>query len=398
MMNIEKRLIARNFTQGRKQAIQYIVIHDTANARAGADALSHYRYFDSADRQASAHYFVDDQRVLQTVEDFDTAWHGGRPLGNISNDNSIGIEICINSDGDYRRAVEKTAELAAFLLRKYRLGIDRLKRHYDISRKICPRSMYAENWESWHSFVSRVSEKLVSGDSAASKNLNIAGKSVIRAVTLAKYLLQKNRDAKVSCTISQLASFYIDEGEKEGIRGDLAFCQALHETGYFRFGGDVRAEQNNFAGLGATGGVQGNSFSTVQEGIRAQIQHLKAYANAEPLRLPCVDQRFALVARGSAPTVLDLGGKWAYPGYPRAKYASLQDAMRTGETYGHAILRIYEEVERMETQKQQPQTWRDLARQFAVEMKISDGTRPTDVATREEVWAMMKNLYESLKR
>ncbi|MDO4720980.1 MAG: N-acetylmuramoyl-L-alanine amidase [Peptostreptococcaceae bacterium] len=400
-MKIEKRLISQNFTRGRTKPIQYVVIHDTANTRAGADALSHYRYFDSADRQASAHYFVDDRRIVQTVEDTDTAWHGGRSVTEVSNDNSIGIEICVNSDGDYRRAVEKTAELAAFLLKKYALSIDRLKRHYDISRKICPRSMYAENWESWGIFVSRVSEKLVSGDSTASKNPELAGKSQIRAVTLAKYLLSKNPAPKLSCTALELADIFIAEGEKEGIRGDLAFCQALHETGNFRFGGDVKPEQNNFAGLGATGGVRGNSFSTPQEGVRAQIQHLKAYANAEPLSQPCVDVRFALVARGSAPRLLDLAGKWAYPGYPRARYKSLQDALNAGETYGHAILRIYEEVEKMEEKKMPApavHAWKTEAREFVMQKGISDGSRPTDAATREEVWAMMKNLYSALNR
>ena len=83
------------------------------------------------------------------------------------------------------------------------------------------------------------------------------------------------------------------------------------ETGFLKFGGDVKPDQYNFAGLGATGGVPGNRFSTVREGIRAQVQHLKCYASTEPLNNPCVDQRWAEYLRGSAPTVEQLSLKWA---------------------------------------------------------------------------------------
>jgi len=109
-----------------------------------------------------------------------------------------------------------------------------------------------------------------------------------------------------------LAKQYLSIGVEEGIRGDIAYAQAIKETGYFRFTGDVKIEQNNFAGLGSTGpGVKGASFTTVEDGIRAHIQHLKAYANTEPLKTDIVDPRFNLVKRGSAPNFEDLNGKWA---------------------------------------------------------------------------------------
>jgi len=93
---------------------------------------------------------------------------------------------------------------------------------------------------------------------------------------------------------------------------DSAICQMAHETNYLRFGGDVEARQNNFCGLGATGGGEpGLSFSSVKIGVRAHIQHLKAYANARPLRRKPVDPRFALVRRGRAPYVEGLTGTWA---------------------------------------------------------------------------------------
>ena len=82
----------------------------------------------------------------------------------------------------------------------------------------------------------------------------------------------------------------------------------MKETGFLRYGGDVKINQYNFAGLGATGnGNPGNSFLSVREGVRAQIQHLKAYANNEALNNPSVDNRFGYVARGTAPYVEWLG-------------------------------------------------------------------------------------------
>ena len=110
-----------------------------------------------------------------------------------------------------------------------------------------------------------------------------------------------------------------EEADAENIKADVVFIQAMLETGYLKFGGDVKISQFNFAGLGATGnGVAGNSFKDVRTGIRAQVQHLKAYANKEALKNTCVDVRFSYVTRGSAPYVEWLGiqenpngGGWA---------------------------------------------------------------------------------------
>ena len=110
-----------------------------------------------------------------------------------------------------------------------------------------------------------------------------------------------------------------EEADAENMKADVVFIQAMLETGYLKFGGDVKISQFNFAGLGATGnGVAGNSFKDVRTGIRAQVQHLKAYANKEALKNTCVDVRFSYVTRGSAPYVEWLGiqenpngGGWA---------------------------------------------------------------------------------------
>lgn len=156
-------------------------------------------------------------------------------------------------------------------------------------------------------------------------NTEIMGEAHATAQQMALFCRSKNAEPKLtSCTLEQLAEIFLEEGKAEGVRGDVAFAQSLHETGYFKFGGIVLPSQNNYAGIGALNGNatgQAATFPDPRTGVRAQIQHLKAYASTEPLVNTCVDPRFSLVARGSAPYVEWLGaadnpnGKgWAVPG------------------------------------------------------------------------------------
>ncbi|MFB4162949.1 N-acetylmuramoyl-L-alanine amidase [Alteribacillus sp. JSM 102045] len=139
-----------------------------------------------------------------------------------------------------------------------------------------------------------------------------------------------NRFAKtVNPDAPELGYYYLKYGEYYGIRGDVAFAQAIHETDYFRFTGVVKPEQNNFCGLGATGPDNpGASFETLEEGVLAHLQHLYAYSSTSelPREYPLVDPRFQRVERGSATTWIGLNGKWAVP----------------GDRYGQMILNIYE--------------------------------------------------------
>ena len=107
-----------------------------------------------------------------------------------------------------------------------------------------------------------------------------------------------------AATIEEFCQIYYEECETEGIKAEVAFVQSMIETGFLQFGGSVKIEQFNFAGLGATGnGVSGNSFENVRIGIRAHVQHLKCYANDEPLKNECVDPRWGEWLRGKAPYV-----------------------------------------------------------------------------------------------
>lgn len=117
-------------------------------------------------------------------------------------------------------------------------------------------------------------------------------------------------------TLQDFCTIVLEEAKAEGVRAEVVFAQAMKETGWLRFGAAVKVEQCNFCGLGAVNSAPGNaaSFKDVRTGIRAQVQHLKAYASTDPLAQACVDPRFDLVKRGCAPLLEDLNGKWAVPG------------------------------------------------------------------------------------
>ena len=169
----------------------------------------------------------------------------------------------------------------------------------------------------------------------------IEGTSAVTANNLAMYfkrkngvypIFYKNSDAP---TIEKFCQIYVEEAKAEGIKVEVAFMQAMVETGWLKFGGAVQISQYNFAGIGALdGGAQGATFKTVREGVRAQIQHLKAYANEKPLNNTQVDPRFHLVKRGSAKYVEWLGQKENPNGYGWA----------TAEDYGYKILRLIKEL------------------------------------------------------
>ena len=119
--------------------------------------------------------------------------------------------------------------------------------------------------------------------------------------------------------IETFCDIIAEEANAENVRGEAVFAQAMLETGWLGFGGDAGIDQFNFAGLGTTGdGVRGISFPDVRTGIRAQVQHLKAYASTDDLNQECVDERFGYVTRETAPYVEWLGiqenpygGGWA---------------------------------------------------------------------------------------
>jgi Mannosyl-glycoprotein endo-beta-N-acetylglucosaminidase. len=148
----------------------------------------------------------------------------------------------------------------------------------------------------------------------------ILGAAEIDKAQMVKFIRRNNPVPKLSCALEELVELYWEEAGNEGIRPDFALAQAILETGFFRFGGDVLPTQNNFAGLGTTGGgLRGAWFDSPRLGVRAHIQHLLAYTTTrEPLN-PIIDPRYSLVRAlpqysARCNTWESLGGKWAIPG------------------------------------------------------------------------------------
>ena len=140
---------------------------------------------------------------------------------------------------------------------------------------------------------------------------SILGRGSVDSEKLAEFLLLVNPEVEAPFAY-EFARLYVEEAAAEGVNHDIAFSQMCLETGFLSFGGLVKQEMNNFCGLGAIGpGNEGESFPSPQIGVRAQIQHLKAYATEEPPKLPLVDPRYRLVRYGSAPTIYELAGSWA---------------------------------------------------------------------------------------
>ena len=175
--------------------------------------------------------------------------------------------------------------------------------------------------------------------------LKIMGQAQASIEQMRAYIKKVN--PKVPESVLAMIPLYITEGALEGVRGDIAFAQSCLETGNFTFvGSAVTLDQNNFCGMGVTStGVKGSSFKTPKEGIRAQIQHLKAYACDDALEQRCIDPRFTYVKRGCAPYVEWLGIQENPSG---AGWAS-------GKGYGTKILNILSNIletgEREETMK-----------------------------------------------
>jgi hypothetical protein len=166
------------------------------------------------------------------------------------------------------------------------------------------------------------------------KDLTILGGPIATKRQCVEYINRKNPLPLITTSTDKLVDAFYEEGIKEGVRPDVALAQSLHETGNFRYGGDVLPFQNNYAGIGATGNkARGASFETPTLGIRSQIQHLLAYATT---RLPLesiVDPRYEILAKipgkyGKIKTWQELGGNWAVPGVG----------------YGEKILKIHREI------------------------------------------------------
>ena len=149
------------------------------------------------------------------------------------------------------------------------------------------------------------------------KSISIFGEAEATKKQAVALIKQNNPKVRLACSVEELVDLYWRESEREDIRPDLALAQSIVETGTYAYGGDVQHNQNNFCGLGTTGGgVKGATFKTPELGVRAHIQHLLAYTQKKRPKTAIVDPRYELahnirMERGMVDTWYGLNGTWA---------------------------------------------------------------------------------------
>ena len=227
------------------------------------------------------------------------------------NENSSTIDLT-----DIKRSSKKETDTTKTNKTSLQERIDAILNSRQREREILgqnkPSGQSEESWE-------QPSEKVKVMPTVSSTDPSIIGTPLATQRQCVRYLLQNNPNPDIGVSVEEIVSYYYEEGEREGIRPDVALCQAFKETGFFRYGGDVVPEQNNYCGLGTTGGgVRGVYFASPQIGVRAHIQHLLAYSSTRRPTLPLVDPRYYLVRQAYGNRTLgnwqDLNGRWAVPG------------------------------------------------------------------------------------
>ncbi len=158
-IKVNKQLIDINYSQGVTINPKYIVIHDTDNRQAGANAMANRNYFaNHPNAKASAHYIIDEGNIIQALEDTWKGWHvgdGNNP--NINNSTTIAIELCVNEGNDFNKTLENGVQLTKYLMNKYNIPAENVVMHRDASGKTCSRMMIEDRPSLWPYFKDRIS-------------------------------------------------------------------------------------------------------------------------------------------------------------------------------------------------------------------------------------------------
>lgn len=212
-----------NYRKGREFPVHWIVLHFTANN--GDTAKNNADYFArEGGLNASAHYFVDTERIVQSVKDSDTAWHCGRERGgsyynDCRNANSIGIEMCsVIRNGVYvipEATMKRAAKLTRELMAKYHIPVSRVCRHYDVTRKNCPEP-WIRNPQLWEKFKTMLTEKEVE-DMTEAQTRAIAKQEISKAESAKKvYNSVAECPAWAKDTVQKLVNKGFLQGDDQG--------------------------------------------------------------------------------------------------------------------------------------------------------------------------------------
>lgn len=316
------------YNDGRFIKPKGIMIHSVGCPQPSPDVF--YKIWNKQDAGACVHAVIGaDGRVLQLLPWNKRGWH----CGSSGNNTHIGVEMTEpstikytggsswvetsdgkNTESHVRATYKYAVELFAYLCEEYNLDPEEdgvvISHAEGYKRGIA--SNHGDPEHIWGKFGYSLATFRKDIAHAMNKTAEEVEKDAKEELTpiMGSPLVEKSKCIEVmkqhgvADKFLNLVDVYWEEGSAENVRPEVALAQSCLETGWFTFKGDVAESQNNFGGLGATGGGEsGNVFDTPAEGIRAQIQHLKAYASEEPLNGVVVDVRFKYVTRGSAKVV-----------------------------------------------------------------------------------------------
>lgn len=377
----------KNNTYSRNgEVIKYIVVHDTGNSNRGAGALAHFNYVNTNSRGASAHYFVDDKGIVQFVGDSLSAGAVGDGKGRfgITNRNSISVEMCINSDGDYNKTYFNTVELVKNLMVKFKVPIDRVVRHYDASRKSCPNHMRIDNWAKWWKFKEDVKKPMV-------VRIDLSKDSVNKPL---------NGGDKVEASPSTQETFINKlagclRGKALNVLPSITIAQAILESNWGK--SSLALEANNLFGIKASSDWSGEVY---KKATKEQEKSGRVYT---------IEANFRKYG-SMVESIIDhdkffVSTPWRANNYARLlKASNYKDQAQALKDCGYAtdlnypskliglverykLDRFDKESESMDNNK--PSKWAEKEWEEGIKLGITDGTNPKKEATREEVVAMI---------
>lgn len=267
MVKIKQHLvsssIASKVTSGKGNKKLYLVIHETDNTNKGANADAHARLQANGNsRQASWHFSIDKDQVIQSFSEDYVCWHSGT---NKYNKEGIGLEICVNSDGDYRRSVENAVQLAKHLMKKFNIPLSRVIKHQDSSGKLCPRNLITgAKGITWNQFKSMISNGSDSSISTPSRNYLMIGDT---GNTVRRYQEKLNR-----------LGYKIDVDGSFG-NGMLATVKQFQKDNNLEIDGFLGAMSQ--AKINELINNKGDLIMSQYEELKKEIENLKNQLNSE---------------------------------------------------------------------------------------------------------------------
>lgn len=365
--------------------IKYLVIHDTGNTSRTANAMAHYKYLQNASRYGSAHYYLDDKEIIQTIGDSFVAWaigdkwgYGNNPnrVKDAYNSNSLSIELCINSDIDKDKAYKNLVELAKNLMAKFNIPPERVIRHFDATGKSCPGSWSKNNWSQWWQFKEDIKKPI-------------------------EWQIDLSKDSEFGTSTNDFIGQVADalKGQKLNILPSVTIAQAILESNWGK--SSLAVEVNNLFGIKTskdwTGGVY--TKTTKEQKPTGEVYTITADFRKYGSYLESIkdhDKFFVSTPwrRENYRKVLESKN------YKTQALALRECGYATDLNYGTKLIQLIERlglqqydkgVEKIVTRDNTvPSDWAKEDWKWGKEQGITDGSNPGGTCTREQVIAMIR--------